>query len=369
MMSCLLRTHRSLLTTTKLYPKSCPTSYSTTTNTTLRKVAARIPPDSWDSHMHVTDPRYPLAPNAAYTPPLHTLSDALALTSGAYSIRNLVFVQPSIYGADNSCLLSALRQLGPRHGRGVVGIDPSSTSASTMHEWHALGVRGVRLNLKSVGRAPAAEQLRAELVSHAAAIPPALRAAGSWVLQVYCSLDAVPLLERIVEHERALPAGVKLCIDHFGHPATLPSWPPASSSSSSSSSVLSDSKTTTTTTKATVEREAPEGSPSQPDPYALPGFAALMRLLQAGGTWVKLSAAYRIEQDAGLPWLGAMARELLSVRGGSRCVFATDWPHTRFEGVDVEPFVEKCLEWCGGDAVKMQRLFRDNAEELWDVGR
>lgn len=362
MMSCLLRPHRSLLTTTKLYPKSCPASYSTTTNTTLRKVAARIPPDSWDSHMHVTDPRYPLAPNAAYTPPLHTLDDALALTSGAYSIRNLVFVQPSIYGADNSCLLSALRQLGPRHGRGVVGIDPTaSTSSTTMHEWHALGVRGVRLNLKSVGRAPAAEQLRAELASHAAAIPPALR--GAWVLQVYCSLDAVPLLERIVADENALPAGVKLCIDHFGHPATLPPWPPASSSSSSSA-VLPDSKTTSTTTTAKTP-----GSPSQPDPYALPGFAALVRLLQAGGTWVKLSAAYRIEQDAGLPWLGAMARELLSVRGGSRCVFATDWPHTRFEGVDVEPFVEKCLEWCGGDVMKVQRLFRDNAEELWDVGR
>ncbi|KAB2572802.1 hypothetical protein DBV05_g8476 [Lasiodiplodia theobromae] len=362
-MFCLLRPHRSLLTTTKLYPKSCPASYSTTTNTTLRKVAARIPPDSWDSHMHVTDPRYPLAPNAAYTPPLHTLSDALALTSGAYNIRNLVFVQPSIYGADNSCLLSALRELGPQHGRGVVGIDPSNTSASTMHEWHALGVRGVRLNLKSVGRAPDVEQLRAELVSHAAAIPPALRAGGGgWVLQVYCSLDAVPLLERIVEHERALPAGVKLCIDHFGHPASLPPWPPASSSSSSSA--LPDSKTSTTTTVET------QGSPSQPDPYALPGFAALMRLLQAGGTWVKLSAAYRIEQqDAGLPWLGAMARELLGVRGGGRCVFATDWPHTRFEGVDVEPFVEKCLEWCGGDAVKVQRLFRDNAEELWDVAR
>ncbi|KAL1636406.1 hypothetical protein SLS58_009825 [Diplodia intermedia] len=324
--------HRSLLTTTNLAPK--PHHYGTTT-TPLRKVAARIPPDSWDSHMHVTDPRYPLAPTAAYTPPLHTLSSALALTDGGYTIRNLVLVQPSIYGADNSCLLSALRQLGPRHGRAVVGIDTAATStppAALMHEWHALGVRGVRLNLKSVGAAPDADRLRADVAAHAAAIPAALR--DSWVLQVYCSLDAVPLLERVVVGDgdgsgSSLPAGVKLCIDHFGHPTLPPSPPP------------------------------PNQAP--PDPYALPGFAALVRLLRAGGTWVKLSAAYRIERDARLPWLGAMAREL--------CVFATDWPHTRFEAVDVEPFVEKCLEWCGGDGKKVDRLFRGNAEELWDVKR
>ncbi|KAL0260348.1 hypothetical protein SLS55_004034 [Diplodia seriata] len=291
--------------------------------------------------MHVTDPRYPLAPTAAYTPPLHTLSSALALTQGGYTIRNLVLVQPSIYGADNSCLLSALRQLGPRHGRAVVGIDTTAPpAAALMHEWHALGVRGVRLNLKSVGARPDADALRAAVAAHAAAIPPALR--DRWVLQVYCSLDAVPLLERVVVGGdgngggSSLPASVKLCIDHFGHPALPPSPP----------------------------HQAPP-----PDPYALPGFAALVRLLRAGGTWVKLSAAYRIERDARLPWLGAMARELLGVRDGARCVFATDWPHTRFEAVDVEPFVEKCLEWCSGDGKKVDRLFRGNAEELWDVKR
>ncbi|OJD35191.1 tim barrel metal-dependent [Diplodia corticola] len=348
-MSRLLLQPRRALTTIKLHPRpSLPARrhHGTVSTTTPRKVAARIPPDSWDSHMHVTDPAYPLAPTAAYTPPLHTLSSALALTSGAYTIRNLVLVQPSIYGADNSCLLSALSQLGPSHGRAVVGIDPAGAAPSQQQQqeqeekmlaWHALGVRGVRLNLKSVGRAPSLAQLRADVAAHAAAIPPPLRAA--WVLQVYCALDAVPLLERVVAGGdeaagAALPPGVKLCIDHFGHPA-LPS----------------------------------SSTDSDPDPYDLPGFDALMRLLRAGRTWVKLSAAYRIERGEGLPWLGAMARELLSVREGGRCVFATDWPHTRFDGVDVEPFVEKCLEWCGGDEKKVERLFRGNAEELWDVKR
>lgn len=303
-------------------------AHSSTTTFTPRKIASLIPPDSWDSHMHVTDPAYPLSATAAYVPTLHSLPSALSFEA-TYNIANIVLVQPSIYANDNSCTLDALRAVGPSRGRAVVGIDPlAPPPPSTLREWHALGARGVRLNLKSVGRAPDAAALKRELAAYAAAIRPL----GTWVLQVYLALDAVPVLEDAV----AELAGVKLCVDHFGHPA-LPKEP------------------------------VPEGT--TPDPYELPGFASLVRLLEAGSTWVKVSGAYRIEGDERLPWVGAMARELLRVRDGSRCVFATDWPHTRFEGVDVEPFAEKCVEWCGGDARKVERLFRGNAEELWDVRR
>ncbi|KAH7065021.1 hypothetical protein B0J12DRAFT_559956 [Macrophomina phaseolina] len=302
-----------------------------------RKVSALIPPDSWDSHMHVTDPTYPLSPTAAYVPATHTLASALAFEA-TYTIRNLVLVQPSIYAADNACLVDALRQLGPSRGRAVVGIDPLNPPAlTTLRAWHALGVRGVRLNLRSVGRTldGDAAALAAELRAHAAAIAPL----GTWVLQVYLALHDVPLLEAAMAQLRAEGVRVKLCVDHFGHPE-LPQG-----------------------------GRVPEGAPA-PDAYALPGFASLVRLLDEGSTWVKVSGAYRIEGgDGRMPWVGAMARELLRVRDGRRCVFATDWPHTRFEGVDVEPFVEKCVEWCEGDARRVERLFRANAEELWDVGR
>lgn len=54
--------------------------------------------------------------------------------------------------------------------------------------------------------------------------------------------------------------------------------------------------------------------------------------------------------------------------GKEQLVFATDWPHTRFEGVDIAPFAEASLRWCAEeDAGMAERLFRRNAEVLWDV--
>jgi hypothetical protein len=111
-------------------------------------ISQRMPPQAWDCHMHVTSPHYPLAPNAAYTPSLHSLQHAIKFEK-TIGISNIVLVQPSIYGNDNSCLLDALKKIGPRRGRGVVGIDPDTIELATLQEWHKLGVRGVRLNLKS----------------------------------------------------------------------------------------------------------------------------------------------------------------------------------------------------------------------------
>jgi predicted TIM-barrel fold metal-dependent hydrolase len=48
-----------------------------------------------------------------------------------------------------------------------------------------------------------------------------------------------------------------------------------------------------------------------------------------------------------------------------RMVFASDWPHTRFEGLDVKPFVSRCLDWTEELDAK-DLVFRDNAKHLWD---
>jgi predicted TIM-barrel fold metal-dependent hydrolase len=64
-----------------------------------------------------------------------------------------------------------------------------------------------------------------------------------------------------------------------------------------------------------------------------------------------------------------MARELLRIAGKTSVVFATDWPHTRFEGLDIRPFIERVIEWCGRDEKLIDRLFRGNAEQLWGVKR
>lgn len=279
----------------------------------------QIPRGSWDSHMHIIDPeKYPLSSDAQYRPAAHTLDQAKEFESSV-GIENIVLVQPSIYGNDNSCLLDALRDLGSQCARGVVVFDPQATSQRTLREWHDAGVRGVRVNMQSVGKSMSTSELETILHQYAAAVKH-----FGWIIQLYVPMHVIEQLEHIVP-----TLGTRFCIDHIGHPD------------------LSRAK--------------------MRDPYELPGFKSLVKLLEGGDTFVKLSAPYRITQMANHSNLEPVARELIKLKGSSRVVFATDWPHTRFEGLDIRPWMYQVLDWCAGDERLVERLFKGNAEDLWNV--
>ncbi|KAL4893698.1 hypothetical protein BDV59DRAFT_192865 [Aspergillus ambiguus] len=280
---------------------------------------SKLPPKSWDAHMHVVEPlRFPLAADAVYRPAAHTLEQALAFQS-SLGVDRFVLVQPSIYGQDNACLLDALKRAGPARARGVVVIDPATISPDTLASWHSLGVRGVRVNLKSVGKVPSEAELAATLLQHANVIRPL-----GWVLQIYLSLSMAPALERIMPRLD----GIRVCVDHFGGP-DLP------------------------------------GGDGPLDPYSLAGFTSLIALLRAGGTYVKISAPYRLSRDGRLQGLEAIVREFLR-HAPHRVVYATDWPHTRFAGADIGPFTDMCLRLCARRPGLVERVFRLNAEEMMD---
>ena len=267
--------------------------------------------------MHVTDPlRFPISKNATYKPHSATLTSALA-NARQLDLPNLVFVQPSTYGTDNACLLHALKTVGLSHGRGIVVIDPENINLDALHEWHALGVRGVRLNLKSVNKKLPAEELARVLRDYAKVVRPM----KTWALQLYVDLavmdDIEPLLPEL---------NIKVVFDHYGHPSSL--TPPLSE---------------------------------------IPGWNALLRMMQSPLVYVKISAPYRLSKDPKYKDLEVMSKELFQVREGRGVVFASDWPHTRFEGTDITPFVKNCLEWCGSDEKLRNSLFRDNAKQLWDI--
>lgn len=281
--------------------------------------------------MHVLDPRFPLDDSAVYKPShFHTSQDARTFERDAAGLDGVVIVQPSIYGHDNSCTLSGLKALGgPERARAVVSFDPDTIEPSTLREWHALGVRGVRLNLQSGGAAPPAiEQLEATIRKYAGAVRPL-----GWVLQIYASLPTIAKLEPLLL-DGAKELGVRVCIDHMGHPNL----------------------------KASDSPYLETG-----DPYTIPGFASLVRLLESGNTWTKLSAAYRFSaSEDGFSDAAPVAKELLRVAGRNRVVFATDWPHTRFEGLDIRPWIRTVLlDLCQEDEALIERVFRGNAEELW----
>jgi len=284
----------------------------------------RIPSKSWDSHMHVVEPeRFPISSEAVYQPTTHTLENALSFES-TLGVENLVFVQPSIYGTDNSCLLAALAKIGPSRGRGIVVINPDTIQEQILDEWHALGVRGLRVNLQSVGKVVNQTELEQELLRHANIARP-----RNWIIEVYVPLRMAPMLESIVPR-----LGVIVCIDHFGSPELSPiSW-------------------------------AKESLPF--DPYTLPGFDSLISLIRQGSTYIKMSAPYRLTKDRNMRDLKAMAAEFLAA-APDRVVYATDWPHTRYTGVDISPFTEWCLELCTHEPGLAEKLFRRNTERMLDV--
>ncbi|KEF58947.1 uncharacterized protein A1O9_03790 [Exophiala aquamarina CBS 119918] len=297
--------------------------FSTSQNFRIKQspLSRPLPKGTWDSHMHVVDPEvFPLDASAQYIPHPHTLADAKAFYF-QFGIKNMVFVQPSIYANDNSCMLTALKEVNPKQGRAVVSLDPATVDQDTLREWHSIGVRGVRLNIVSVGRELSDTELRAELESYASILKP-----RNWVLQLYIPMRLTTPLAKIVPD-----LGLKVCIDHFGWPSQLELHDPSRAN----------------------------------DPYSLAGFGSLVQLLQ-DDTWVKLSAPYRLSKDPEMRDLDPIGRELIR-KAPNRVVYSTDWPHTRFDNIDSGLFIEKCYEWCGGDTYLIERLFRKNAEELWDA--
>jgi len=99
------------------------------------------------------------------------------------------------------------------------------------------------------------------------------------------------------------------------------------------------------------------------DPYSVKGFESLIRLIKAGNTYIKFSGAYRIEPS--LLGIEVMAKEILKTRT-DRTVFASDWPHTRFERLDIRPFIQTVLDWAT-EFECVDEVFATNARALWRV--
>jgi len=159
---------------------------------------------------------------------------------------------------------------------------------------------------------------------------------------MYLALKSMPSLLNVLPKINGNEA-VRFCLDHFGG--------------------------------LKIRDDAPEFGPDD-DPYLIPGFNELMQLITSQHlpeVYLKISAHYRVDptypsHDA-LRRLDPIGRELVQ-RAEDRVVWASDWPHTRFENIDSVPFVESCYSWCGEGVhgmARTEKLFRTNSERLWDM--
>jgi predicted TIM-barrel fold metal-dependent hydrolase len=276
------------------------------------------PPNACDTHCHVFGPadRFPYAADRSYTPPDAPLAKYLHLLDTLGCARG-VLVQGSAHGRDNSAMLDALAREAQRL-RGVAVAD-ETTPTDELRRWHALGVRGLRFNhffrggqLHYRGGVP---------LDAARVLAPVMHALG-WHLQLWIDVkdlpDTIPILREI---------GRPVVIDHMGR------------------------------TDARAGTKAP-------------GFQSLLKLLGAGGCWVKLSGAHRVSHAAPDYPDARPLHEALVAENPEQLVWGSDWPHPRIE--DEMPNAGHLLdlfnEWTGDDAIR-RRILVDNAARLYDFPR
>jgi predicted TIM-barrel fold metal-dependent hydrolase len=231
------------------------------------RASIHVPAGACDCHVHVYDSRYPAVPGARLTPPDASVADYRQLQRRTGTER-VVFVTPSTYGTDNGAMREALAAFGDR-ARGVAVIDERIGEAE-LQALHDIGVRGIRMNL-SLGVTHSLDQLEA-LARRVAPL--------GWHLQLLAPPDVLAALaSRLVQ----LP--VPVVFDHLARIA-----------------------------------------PSQAGTH--PAHRWVLRMLDSGRAWVKLSGAY-IVSEAGPPDyadVDALARSYLAA-APERVVWGSDWPH------------------------------------------
>jgi predicted TIM-barrel fold metal-dependent hydrolase len=231
-----------------------------------------VPAGSCDCHTHIFgDPqRFPYTRARVYTPEPASIDEMRSLHRALRTDR-VVVVHPSVYGTDNACTLDAIKQLGSG-ARGIAVID-NKTPDAMLDELDRGGIRGIRINLETAGLTdPALARQRFKDAIE--------RTRGrNWHVQIYTRLSVIESFA-----DKVLAAPVPVVFDHFGG------------------------------------AQAALG-------IQQPGFDTLVKLVQKGKAYVKISAAYRIsKQTPDYPDVALLAKALIAANA-QRILWGTDWPH------------------------------------------
>lgn len=221
-----------------------------------------------DCHSHViaTQEVQAYVKNRSYTPPTALLIDYKKMHA-KLGIERAVIVQPSVYGTDNTVTLQAIAEYGSAC-RGIAVVEPD-ISDSELFKLRAGGIRGLRYNMIFSG----GTGLDGLDVMAARCADLGLH------IQLLINADMLVALEGKLS---TLP--VPIVVDHMGLVQTK-------------------------------------------DGIDQPGFLALLRLVEAGNCWVKLSGNYRMSSGGpSFEDVIPFARKLFAT-SPEHMVWGTDWPH------------------------------------------
>ncbi len=272
-----------------------------------RRPKATPPPGATDCHVHVFAPpdRYPFYPARAYTPPPGIDASRLIRMHEAIGVSRAVVVASNVYAEDLRATEDALKAY-PDRFRGVALIRPDIADAE-LDRLHALGFRAVRINLVLAGA------LRLE---HLPELAPRL-ADRCWHLEIQSKPET---LAEVADKLIALP--VDVAIDHL----------------------------------SLIRPEHGENHP---------GVAAVLRLLDSGRGWAKLSGPY-VGEPGGprFPKAAALARRFAAA-ALERCLWGSNWPHPQAVPMPDDGDLVDWLAEAVPDAAARARILVDNPARLF----
>jgi D-galactarolactone isomerase len=265
----------------------------------------KAPPGACDTHMHIYEARFEFAPTATIKPPPAPVS-AYRKIQEQLGLERVVVVQPSGYGFDNTCTLEAVVALGT-DARCVVVPRPDASDAE-LTKLNAAGARSVRYFMLPSG-----------VLSWDTLEPMAARIAPlGWNINLQLDGRVLAQYEAMLSR---LPC--TLVIDHNGKFL---------------------------------------------DPVGVdhPGFRTLLRLVDGGRCYVKLSAPYETSK-LGPPHyadVGVLARALVKANP-ERCLWASNWPHpNQNPQPSSATMLDLLLEWAD-DEVTRHKILVDNPARLY----
>ena len=263
------------------------------------------PKGTCDTHMHFYNAKFPTAPTALITPS-DAWVDEYRLLQKRLNLQRVVIVQPTTYGFDTSCQLAAMKVFGD-NARGVTVVD-NSTSNAELDRLTRLGVRGTRFHMLPGGVVPwdMLEEVAAR-VHH-----------FGWHIQLQMNGREFPQWEAVLKR---LPG--MLVVDHVGRFM---------------------------------------GPVSTDDP----AFKALLRLLETGRCWVKLSGPYESSVSGAPDWPDvALEARALAKAAPERMLWASNWPHPGQKNPpDEADLLDLLLDWVDDETVR-NRILTDNPAELY----
>ena len=266
----------------------------------------KAPENACDTHMHFYDKKYPLAPTAASAPPEDGSVDTYRALQRRIGITRTVVVQPTAYGKDNTCTLDGMAALG-KDARGVAVVDQEVSDAE-LRRLDDAGMRAARLHMLPGGAI--GWDIADAVVKRAQSV--------GWHAQLQMDGKLLPDRERQIFDWPG-----RIVIDHIGRIA---------------------------------------------DPVSVgnPAFRCLLRLVDTGRVWVKLSGPYLVSK-AGPPRyedVSELAKALVKA-APERMLWATNWPHpSEKHPPDEADLLDLLLDWAP-DAGARRKILVDNPAELY----